>query len=98
MPLFADLFERHLIVSFAAGITVAVLTGMCERQFGDPLLAVGLLAGLGDVDSAAPSKAMWDLSRMANDRPAVGAAFDDGIDGIRIDSEPTPMPQSSSKP
>ena len=90
MPLFAELFERHLIVSFAAGLTVAVLTGLCERQFDDPLLAVRLLAGLGDVDSAAPSKAMWDLSRMANDRPGITAAFDEGIDGLwdRLQADP----------
>ena len=66
MPLFADLFERHLEVSFAAGLVVAVLDALCERQLDDPTLAVGLLAGLGDVDSAAPSKALWDLSRLAN--------------------------------
>ena len=32
---------------------------------------------------------MWDLSRLANDRPAVGAAFDDGSTASGIDSKPT---------
>ncbi len=82
MPLFVDLFERHLIVSFAAGLMVAVLSGICERELDDPTLAVKLLAGLGDVDSAAPSQAMWDLSRAANDSDSVRRLFDDGPDGL----------------
>ena len=84
MPSFAELFERHLIVSFAAGITVAVLTGICERQLDDPLLAVQLLAGLGDVDSAAPSQGLWDLSRAVNASQPLTAAFDAGIDDLAV--------------
>jgi pyruvate,water dikinase len=82
MPLFAELFERHLIVSFAAGLTVTTLSAICEREFDDELLAVQLLAGLGDVDSAAPSQAMWQLSRVANASPTVTKMFDDGPDGL----------------
>lgn len=82
MPLFAELFERHLKVSFSAGFMVALLAGICERQLDDPLLAVRLLAGLGDVDSAAPSTAMWDLSRTINATPVVAAEFDAGMDGL----------------
>ncbi|MGB5755542.1 MAG: PEP-utilizing enzyme [Acidimicrobiales bacterium] len=82
MPLFADLFERHLEVSFAAGLVVAVLSSLCERQLDDPTLAVGLLAGLGDVDSAAPSKALWDLGRLANGSQRVTELFDDGVEGL----------------
>ena len=63
IPLFDELFERHLVVSLTAGAAVAVLSGLCERQLDDALLASRLLAGLGDVDSAAPSQAMWELSR-----------------------------------
>ena len=82
IPMFGDLFERHLWVSFDAGLTVAVLTGLCERFFDDAQLVVPLLTGLGDVDSAAPSLSIWSLSRLANDNPAVGQAFDDGIGGL----------------
>ena len=31
MPMFADLFERHLVVSLAAGTAAAILSGICER-------------------------------------------------------------------
>ena len=82
MPLLTRLFERHLVISTAAGVTVTALTQMCDRQLGDPLLAVRLLAGLGDVDSAAPSQAIWDLSRLVEADPAVAAQFEAGIGGL----------------
>ncbi|MEM7271843.1 MAG: PEP-utilizing enzyme [Actinomycetota bacterium] len=82
MPLFEELFETHLRTSLAAGMAVAALTGLCERQLEDPNLAVTLLAGLGDVDSAAPSTALWALSRTANAEPGVAAHFDQGAEGL----------------
>jgi pyruvate,water dikinase len=82
LPLFATLFERHLIVSFGAGIAVSVLSSICDRQLGQPLLATQLLAGLGDVDSAAPSQAMWDLSRQVNASPSLAAHFDAGTTAL----------------
>jgi pyruvate,water dikinase len=41
-----------------------------------------LLAGLGDVESAAPSMAMWDLGRMVVDSPSLTALFDTGYRGL----------------
>jgi len=41
-----------------------------------------LLAGLGDVESAAPSMAMWDLGRMVVDSPSLTASFDTGYRGL----------------
>ena len=90
MPVFTDLFRTHLEISVAASTMVAVLTNICERQLGDPNLAVTLLSGLGDVDSAAPSEMLWDLGRQANDTPAVTAEFDHGLDGLlgRLEANP----------
>ncbi len=82
MPLFSELFERHLVVSFAAGMTVSVLSAICEKEFDDPLVAVQLLAGLGDVDSAAPSQAMWRLSRSVNGDARLTELFDQGAAGL----------------
>ncbi len=96
MPLFADLFERHLIVTLTAGTAVAVVSGICERNLGDPLLATRLLGGLGDVDSAAPSDALWALSRMVAASPELTEVFDAGVDGLAArlraagDAEPAP--------
>lgn len=90
MDFFEELFTRHLKISFAAGITIAVLTNLCEQLLDDGPLAVQLLAGLGGVDSAAPSVEMWKLSRIVTGEPAVNAAFDTGISGLleRLQAEP----------
>lgn len=82
MPVFTDLFRTHLEISLAATTMVSVLGGICERQLGDANLAVTLLSGLGDVDSAAPSAMLWDLGRQANAAPAVTAEFEQGVDGL----------------
>ncbi len=91
MGLFEELFTTHLKISFAAGITIAVLTNLCEQLLDDGPLAVQLLAGLGGVDSAAPSVEMWNLSRLATADPAVNSAFDTGVSGLmeRLEAEPT---------
>lgn len=90
IPLFADLFETHLKVSFSAGLMINVLGNLCEQFLEDELLGVRLLAGLGDVDSAAPSLAMWTLAKSINDDAAVTAQFDAGIEGLvgRLKADP----------
>ena len=82
IPMFADLFERHIGVTVDAGLAVTFLSALCERMLDDPQLVGPLLTGLGDVDSAAPSVAIWSLSRLANESPEVGAAFDEGVPGL----------------
>lgn len=80
MEMFGKLFQHHLEVTAAAGSCVSILTQICEKQLGDANLAVRLLAGLGEVDSAAPSLALWDLSRLVSANPTLNARFDAGID------------------
>ena len=92
MVLFASLFQHHLEVTAGASTSVSLLTQICDKQLGDPNLAVQLLAGLGDVDSAAPSLALWDLSRVVTANPALSARFDAGIDDAlwpAIQADPT---------
>ncbi len=93
MPMFADLFERHIGVTVDAGLAVTVLASMCERMLDDPQLVGPLLTGLGDVDSAAPSIAIWSLSRLANESAPVAAAFDDGVAGL--DARLRAMPEAA---
>ena len=79
VPLVRRLFDRHFLVSasaaFGPGVAGAVLA---ELDAADALLP--LLAGIGDVDSAAPSHALWELSRSVRRSPALMAAFDAGVD------------------
>ncbi|MGI9644788.1 MAG: PEP-utilizing enzyme, partial [Ilumatobacteraceae bacterium] len=84
-------FETHLRVSTAAGGAMTVLTQLCERQLGDAAIAVRLVAGLGDVDSAAPAVALWRLGRQVAASPALTDAFEAGVGGLwdRLQVDPT---------
>jgi pyruvate,water dikinase len=78
---FRHLFSRHIFISYCSSVPVGMLNGICA-EIGDPTLAMKLVAGLGDVDSAAPSWAMWRLGRMVADSAALTAQFDKGVDGL----------------
>ncbi len=77
--IFTELFARHMVTSYAALTVVGTIVGICDQALGDASLAMRLVSGVGDVDSAAPSFAMWDLGRAAAD---LGDEFDKGIDGL----------------
>ncbi len=80
MPLLQRAFENAMIVSSLASLGPGALAAVCEG-IGDPSLSIRLLAGI-EVDSAAPSHAMWDLGRMAASSDAISAAFADGPDHV----------------
>lgn len=65
-PLLRRLFERHLTMTAGTSIGTGAL-GQIAAALGDPSLALTLITSIGDVDSAAPSNAMWALSRLAPD-------------------------------
>jgi rifampicin phosphotransferase len=52
------------------------------EAIGDPTIPMKLLAGLGDVDSARPNHALWDLSRTVRGDEELTAAFDAGVDEV----------------
>ncbi len=78
---FADFFTEHIFVSFLATLPIGIITGVCEAV-GQPTSTLKLLAGLGDVESAAPSMAMWDLGRQVAGSAALTALFDGGTSGL----------------
>ena len=80
-PLYRRLFCRHIAVSAAAGVGTGTVAGVCQA-IGDPGLTMTLVAGIGGVDSAAPSLALWDMGRQVAASPALTAAFDDGVPGL----------------
>ena len=78
---FEMLFGEHIFVTFLATLPLGIITAVCNAV-GQPTAVLKLLAGLGDVESAAPSMAMWDLGRMVVDSPSLTASFDTGYRGL----------------
>ena len=75
MPLHRELFEEHLFMTTLSTVPVGTIQSVASAVGREDLI-LPLLAGMGDVDSAEPSYAMWDLSRL--DRGS--DAFRDGFD------------------
>ncbi len=80
-PVCRDLFNMHINQSAAASIGPGTIGAVCAAV-GRPEATMRILAGLGGVDSAAPSFALWELSRSVREDPSLAAAFDAGVDGL----------------
>ena len=79
-PFLQQTFENAMRVSSMAPNGPGALGAVCEA-LGDPTLSIRLLAGI-EVDSGAPSHAMWELGRLAGASDEVSAAFDAGPDEV----------------
>jgi pyruvate,water dikinase len=80
-PVIRRMFDMHINQSAAASIAPGVLAAV-SAAVGRPEAAMRIMAGVGGVDSAAPSYAMWDLSRMVVANPSLTAIFDAGANGL----------------
>ncbi len=80
-PMLRKLFDSHTVTSSSSGIAPGMLFAV-GQAVEDPSIAMTLLAGLGEVDSAEPSYALWDISRTLRASAELAAAFDAGIDGL----------------
>ena len=80
-PLFERLFQRHIDNTFSVALLSGALLDLLIKAGKEDSL-VSILAGIGDVESAAPSAAMWKLAKAAAANPAVDAQFDNGIQGL----------------
>ena len=78
---FRPLFAQHLYNTYCAMVGTGVVATVAA-ELGDPTMAMRLVAGIGGVDSAAPSWAMWDLGRMAAASPSLQRHFEQGVDGL----------------
>ncbi|MEM7275421.1 MAG: PEP-utilizing enzyme [Actinomycetota bacterium] len=74
-PLIRRMFNQHINQSGAASVGPGVIGAVCAA-IGQPTMAMRLFAGLGGVDSAAPSYAMWDLSRAVRGSATLATMFD----------------------
>lgn len=70
-------FAMHDYSSLASTLGPGILTGLCA-QAGLPELHLELISGLGDVDSASPSRGLWRLSREANASAEITSLFNEG--------------------
>ena len=80
-PMLRSLFERHTFTSSSSAIAPGVLAAVAQ-VVGDPSMPMRVLAGLGDVDSAEPSYALWELSRQIARSAELTAAFDAGHEDV----------------
>ncbi len=60
-PLFRHLFARHIDNTFGVALVSGALSDLLVKIDREDLL-VSILGGIGNVESAAPSAAMWDLA------------------------------------
>jgi rifampicin phosphotransferase len=70
------LFAEHLFTTYMATVPVGVISGVATAV-GRPDLIMPILSGIGDVDSAAPSHAMWELSRLHPESDEFSAGFEE---------------------
>jgi len=70
----------YVIGSNQAAIGPGVISSLIGSE--DPSLAIRLIGHAGDVDSALPSFALWDLSRVVRADAGLTAAFDKGAEGL----------------
>jgi pyruvate,water dikinase len=80
-PFLRSLFDQHINQSGAASIAPGVIGAVCAAV-GRPEATMRLLAGIGGVDSAAPSTALWEMSRAVRASSVLTAHFDAGHDGL----------------
>ena len=73
-PFFQSLFARHIENTFSDALVSGALSDLVAKAGKEDLL-VSILGGIGDVESAAPAEAMWELSRLAVDDAGYDAKF-----------------------
>lgn len=78
---FREYFGEHIFITFLATLPIGIITAV-TAAVGNPTGALRLVAGLGDVESAAPSMSMWELGRTVAAAPELGAIFDQGVSGL----------------
>ena len=75
MQLHRKFFSQHIFATYMATVPVGIISGVANAV-GRPDLLLPIIAGFGEVDSAEPSHAMWDMSRMIRHSQDLSAAFD----------------------
>jgi pyruvate,water dikinase len=80
------LFRQHVRNTYGANVLVGAILQFCEAA-GRMELASSIASMLGDVDSAAQSFELWDLSRVVRSSPGLMARFDRDPGSVPADAE-----------
>lgn len=81
-------FGNHLYLLYGATVVASVVSRFCAAV-GKPELDTDIMGGLGDVDSAETSNALWALSRLVRTSEVLTRQFDQGTHGLldRLEGE-----------
>ncbi|MEC7607053.1 MAG: PEP-utilizing enzyme, partial [Actinomycetota bacterium] len=71
----------HIFTTYMATVPVGIISGVANAV-GRPDLLLPIIAGFGEVDSAEPSHAMWDMGRLVRSNDDLTAEFEKGITGL----------------
>ncbi len=74
---FQPIFAEHIYITFLAPIPVGAIGQICAA-LERPNDTMKVISGVGDVESAAPAMALWELGRLVANEPDLMAAFDVG--------------------
>ena len=77
---FRRLFKEHISTTLLSTVPVGALTQICAAV-GRPEDTMRIISGVGDVESAAPSMAMWQMGRTVAASQALTAVFEAGVAG-----------------
>ncbi len=72
-PIVRELFEPYYVFGTASAIGPGILGELCGAI--DPSLPGRLISGNGDIDSAPPAQAIFEMSRMDEDSPEFATAL-----------------------
>jgi phosphohistidine swiveling domain-containing protein len=81
VPEFRRAFKTHMLGTYAANIVTGVV-GQIGAAVGLADRVSAVTSGVGGVESVQQSLAIWALSRVVRDSPALTAEFDKGLDGL----------------
>jgi pyruvate,water dikinase len=75
VPQHRKYFAQHLFTTYMATVPVGAIAAVATAV-GRPDLIMPIVAGIGEVDSAEPSHAMWAMSRLAPDSAEFAVALE----------------------
>jgi rifampicin phosphotransferase len=80
-PLCRVLASQHLNQILAASIGPCIIAAICD-EIGLPTNATKLISGLGEVESVAPARVLWTLSRQVRASVVLTGYFDAGLTNL----------------